>query len=56
VIAHSITGLVGFEIALAALHLTAIPLGVPMALTISLAICVGWNLLLFLVRRRADAR
>jgi hypothetical protein len=56
VIAHSISGLIGFEIALGALHLTAVPLGVPAALTISLAICVGWNLLLFSVRRRAGAR
>jgi hypothetical protein len=32
VIAHSITGLVGFEIALGTLHLAAVPLGVPAAL------------------------
>jgi hypothetical protein len=54
--AHSIAGLIGFQIALGALHLTAIPLGVPAALTIGLAICVGWNLLLFSLRRRAQAR
>jgi hypothetical protein len=56
VMAHSIAGLVGFQIALGALHLTAIPLGVPAALTIGLAICIGWNLLLFSLRRRAQAR
>jgi hypothetical protein len=56
VMAHSIAGLIGFEIALGALHLTAVPLGVPAALTLGLAICVGWNLLLFTVRRRASAR
>jgi hypothetical protein len=55
VIAHSIGGLVGFEIALGALHLLAVPAGVPAALTISLAICVGWNLLLFSLRYRAGA-
>jgi hypothetical protein len=56
VMAHSIAGLVGFAIALGALHLTAVPLGVPAALTLGLAICVGWNLLLFWFRRRAGAR
>jgi hypothetical protein len=55
VFAHSITGLIGFEIGLAALHLAAVPLGVPVALAIGLAICVGWNLLLFAVRWRATA-
>jgi hypothetical protein len=52
VIAHSITGLIGFEIALGALHLAAVPLGVPAALTIGLAICIGWNLMIFAARRR----
>jgi hypothetical protein len=56
VMAHSIAGLIGFEIALGALHLTTVPLGAPAALTLGLAICVGWNLLLFSVRRRAQAR
>jgi hypothetical protein len=50
--AHSIAGLIGFEIALGTLHLTAVPLGVPAALTLGLAICIAWNLLLFRVRRR----
>jgi hypothetical protein len=56
VMAHSIAGLIGFEIALGTLHLTAVPLGVPAALTLGLAICVGWNLLLFSVRRRSASR
>lgn len=56
VIAHSITGLIGFEIALAALHLSAVPLGAPAALATGLAICVGWNLLLFALRRHAATR
>ena len=53
VMAHSITGLIGFEIALGTLHLAAVPLGAPAALAVSLAICVGWNLLLFAARRGA---
>ena len=51
VIAHSITGLVGFEIALGFLHLAAVPLGVSTALASGLAICMGWNLVLLAARR-----
>jgi hypothetical protein len=55
VLAHSMVGMIGFELALAALHLTAVPLGSPLALTLALAICIGWNLTLFAVRRRGRA-
>ena len=47
VIANSMVGMIGFALALAALHLTAVPLGSPLALTLALAICIGWNLTLF---------
>jgi hypothetical protein len=55
VLAHSMVGMIGFELALAALHLTAVPLGSPLALTLALAICIGWNLTLFMARRRGRA-
>jgi hypothetical protein len=56
VIAHAITGLVGFAGAAALLHLTVIPLGAPAALTAALAVTVGWNISVWLVRRPKSAR
>ena len=59
VLAHALPGLVGFGAAVAALHLTVLPLGAPLALALALAICVGWNASLALLRhlplRRAKA-
>jgi hypothetical protein len=51
VIAHAITGLVGFGGAATLLHLTVIPLGSPVALTAALAVTVCWNVAVYLVRR-----
>jgi hypothetical protein len=53
VIANGVSGLIGFAIALAVLHLTAVPLGAPAALALALAICIGWNLLVWFARRHA---
>ncbi len=50
VLAHALPGLVGFGIAVAALHLTVLPLGAPLALALALAICGGWNASLALLR------
>lgn len=44
VLANSMAPMVGFVAALAFLHLAAVPLGLPLALSGALAICVGWNL------------
>jgi hypothetical protein len=52
VIANTIFGLVGFAVALAALHLTAVPLGVWPAFALTLSISIGWNLMVLALRRR----
>jgi hypothetical protein len=43
IIASCMLGLMGFGLALAAVHLAALPLGKWVALGLGLAICVGWN-------------
>jgi hypothetical protein len=52
VIANTISGLPGFAIGLGTLHLTAVPLGVWTAFAIMLAICIGWNLMVWAARSR----
>lgn len=52
VIANTISGLAGFAIALAVLHLTAVPLGVWLAFAITLSISFGWNMMVWTARRR----
>jgi hypothetical protein len=52
VIANTGWGLVGFGCALATLHLTAVPLGAPLALLIALAVSVCWNAMIVILRRR----
>lgn len=52
VIANTISGLPGFAIGLGALHLLAIPMGVWPALAVMLAICIGWNLMVWSLRQR----
>lgn len=44
VIANSALALIGFAVAIGSVHLTAVPLGSPLSLTIGLAISVVWNL------------
>jgi len=53
IIANCLIGLVGFGLALAALYLSARTLGSAAALTIWLAVCLTWNLTIFMVRRRS---
>jgi hypothetical protein len=53
VIANAVIGLGGLGIALVVLALTADRLGSPLALALTLAVSVGCNVLIFLVRRRA---
>jgi hypothetical protein len=53
VIANAVIGLGGFGIAMVTLYLTADALGSVAALTATLAVSAGLNVLIFLVRRRA---
>jgi hypothetical protein len=52
VLASGILGLCGFGLAVLMLHLTAMPLGNWLALALSLAVAVAWNLVLFLTRQK----
>jgi len=55
VLANSIPPMLGFVAAASFLHLAAVPLGSVAALLGALAICVGWNAILFLALRRRPA-
>jgi hypothetical protein len=52
VLANTISGLGGFSCCLLALHLAALPLGAPAALTLALVVSVGANLVVWAARRR----
>ncbi len=56
VMAHGLPGMIGFTLGVLSLHLLAVPLGTAAALSVALAICVGWNIGLFALRRRSMAR
>jgi len=51
VLANTISGLGGFACALLALHLAAVPLGSPAALTLALAVSIAANLTIWGARR-----
>ena len=50
VLANAVPGLAGFGAALLTLHLTAVPLGSALALTVSLGVSVAWNACLYAIR------
>jgi hypothetical protein len=52
-VANGVRGMVGLAISFAALYLTVVPFGSAAALTLMLAIAVGWNLTTYLTRTRA---
>jgi len=52
VIAHSTWGMMGFGLAIAVLHVGALYLGSAVGLSLALATCVIWNLMLWLIGRR----
>jgi hypothetical protein len=52
ILANTLPGLVGFAAALIALHLAAVALGKPAALTLALLVSLLWNLTLWANRRR----
>jgi hypothetical protein len=54
-IANGISGLAGYAVALVVLYLAAIPVGVPVALILALAISIGWNLMIWGIRRGGAA-
>jgi hypothetical protein len=56
VIANGGWGLIGFGIAIAVLHVTAVRSGSAIGLSLALATCVGWNLALWLNGRRKTPR
>lgn len=56
IIASGLLGLMGFGVALAVAHLTALPLGKWPALALGLAVCVVWNLGLVWFSRRQASR
>jgi hypothetical protein len=53
ILANAVIGLGGFGIAVATLYLTAVALGAPIALTVALAVSIGCNMLLYVMRKRA---
>jgi hypothetical protein len=55
VLATTHWGLVGFSIALMTLHVAVVPLGAPTALSLALAVSIGWNLMVWALRRHAHA-
>jgi len=48
----AVMGLVGFAFACMVLHVSAVPLGAPIGLTLALSTSLGWGLLVFGLRRR----
>ena len=56
VMANAVIGLGGFAIAVIVLNLTADRLGSPLALSLTLAVSLGCNLLLYFVRKRSIAK
>jgi hypothetical protein len=55
-IANGGWGMMGFTIAIAVIHVTAVPLGSAAALSLALATCIVWNLVLWWLGRRRMAR
>jgi hypothetical protein len=56
VIAHSAGGLIGLGVAIAVLHVAALRFGSAVGLSLALATCVCWNLVLWWNGRRKIAR
>jgi hypothetical protein len=55
-IANTMWGLVGFSACMFTVHLATVPLGTWAGLVLSLVVSVGWNLVLYWLRRRAMVR
>jgi hypothetical protein len=56
VLANSAWGLMGLGLAIAVLHISAVPLGSAVGLSLALATCVSWNLALWWNGRRKAGR
>jgi len=55
ILANAVIGLGGFGVAVATLYLTAERFGSPLALTVALAVSIGCNMMLYVMRKRAAA-
>jgi hypothetical protein len=55
IMANAVIGLGGFGVAIATLHLTAEPLGSPLAMGLALVVAVTCNMTVYLARKRAAA-
>jgi hypothetical protein len=53
ILANAVIGLGGFGISVATLYLAAERLGAPLALSLALAVSIGCNMMLYVVRKRA---
>ena len=51
VVANTMSGLIGFGLCVLALHLAVVPLGAAAALLVALAVALGANTTIFLLRR-----
>lgn len=49
--ANGLSGLLGFIFSLSVVHLTIVPLGVPLSLTLALIAAMSWNIFVWLTRR-----
>ena len=55
VISNTLWGLVGFGAALLTLHVFVSSLGAAGALSLALAVAIGWNVMIWVIRRRAHS-
>lgn len=51
VLANAVSALAGFGVALLVMHLTAVALGSPVALLLALGVSMGWNAVIYAIRR-----
>jgi hypothetical protein len=54
-ISNTLWGLVGFSTCLFTLHLATVPLGAPAGLALALAVSIGWNLVVWMLRRHRSS-
>jgi hypothetical protein len=55
VLANAVIGLIGLGVAFVVLHVAAVPLGSPLAMTLALAVSIGWGLAVYGMRRLGAA-
>ncbi len=55
ILANAILGVTGFGLACVALHVAAVPLGTPIALSLAIATSIGWGVLIYALRGAKSA-